>query len=211
MNNPTQHKGLDSQLKIAVNALANGGVVALPTDTLYGLAACAFDEAAVAKIFKTKGRDAATALPLLLADAADARRCGVDLPPAMWLLAEKFWPGALTLVVRKSDAVPYVVTAGRDTVGLRVPDHPLPRAVARALGSPITGTSANCSGMPGLTTAQAVRDELGDRIDFVLDGGDAPGGVPSTVLDLSEDAPRVLRQGAIGKEAIAAACGLAVV
>lgn len=211
MSNIAQHKGLDSQLKIAVNALANGGVIALPTDTLYGLAARAFDESAVAKIFKVKGRDAATALPLLLADAEDARRCGVDLPPDMWLLAEKFWPGALTLVVRKSDAVPYAVTAGMDTVGLRVPDHPLPRAVARELGSPITGTSANRSGMPGLTTAQAVRDELGDRIDFVLDGGDAPGGVPSTVLDLSGDAPRVLRQGAVSKEAIVAACGLAVV
>ena len=175
MSDMAQHKGLESQLKIAVHALANGGVVALPTDTLYGLAVCAFDEAAVAKIFKAKGRGAATALPLLLADAEDARRCGADLPPAMWLLAEKFWPGALTLVVRKSAAVPYAVTAGKDTVGLRVPDHPLPRAVARELGSPITGTSANRSGMPGLTTAQAVRDELGDSIDFVLDGGDAPG------------------------------------
>ena len=211
MSDMAQHTGLESQLKIAVHALASGGVVALPTDTLYGLAACAFDEAAVAKIFKAKGRDSATALPLLLADAEDARRCGTDLPPAMWLLAEKFWPGALTLVVRKSDAVPYAVTAGMDTVGLRVPDHPLPRAVARELGSPITGTSANRSGMPGLATAQSVRDELGDSIDFVLDGGDAPGGVASTVLDLSGDAPRVLRQGAVSKDAIAAACGLAVV
>ena len=137
-------------------------------------------------------------------------RCAVDLPPAFERLAARFWPGALTLIARKSDAVPYAVTAGMDTVGLRVPDHPLARSVARLLGAPITGTSANRSGMPGLTTAQAVRDEFGDAIGYVLDGGDAPGGVASTVLDLSGDTTRILRQGAIGRDAIEAACGLRV-
>lgn len=184
--------------------------MAIPTDTLYGLAACAFDETAVAKVFELKGRPAGMALPLLLADAEDAYRCAVDLPPAFERLAARFWPGALTLIARKSDAVPYAVTAGMDTVGLRVPDHPLARSVARMLGAPITGTSANRSGMPGLTTAQAVREEFGDAIGFVLDGGDAPGGVASTVLDLSGNTPRILRQGAIGRDAIEAACGMRV-
>lgn len=205
-----QHQASAKQIETAINTLRDGGVVAIPTDTLYGLAACAFDETAVAKVFELKGRPAGMALPLLLADAADAHKCAVDLLPAFERLAARFWPGALTLVARKSDAVPYAVTAGMDTVGLRVPDHPLARSVARLLGAPITGTSANRSGMPGLTTAQAVRDEFGDAIGYVLDGGDAPGGVASTVLDLSGDTPRILRQGAIGRDAIEAACGLQV-
>lgn len=205
-----QHQASAKQIETAINTLRDGGVVAIPTDTLYGLAACAFDETAVAKVFELKWRPAGMALPLLLADAGDAHRCAVDLPLAFERLAARFWPGALTLIARKSDAVPYAVTAGMDTVGLRVPDHPLARSVARLLEAPITGTSANRSGMPGLTTAQAVRDEFGDAIGFVLDGGDAPGGVASTVLDLSGDTPRILRQGAIGRDAIEAACGLRV-
>ena len=210
MDTLAQHRASAKQIETAINTLRDGGVVAIPTDTLYGLAACAFDETAVAKVFELKGRPAGMALPLLLADAGDSHKCAVDLPPAFGRLAERFWPGALTLIARKSDAVPYAVTAGMDTVGLRVPDHPLARSVARLLGTPITGTSANRSGMPGLTTAQAVRDEFGDAIGFVLDGGDAPGGMASTVLDLSGDTTRILRQGAIGRDAIEAACGLRV-
>ena len=210
MDTLAQHQASAKQIETAINTLRDGGVVAIPTDTLYGLAACAFDETAVARVFELKGRPAGMALPLLLADAEDAHRCAVDLPPAFGRLAARFWPGALTLIARKSDAVPYAVTAGMDTVGLRVPDHPLARSVARLLGAPITGTSANRSRMPGLTTAQAVRDEFGDAIGFVLDGGDAPGGVASTVLDLSGDTPRILRQGAVGRDAIEAVCGLRV-
>lgn len=210
MDTLAQHRASAKQIETAINTLRDGGVVAIPTDTLYGLAACAFDETAVAKVFELKGRPAGMALPLLLADAGDAHKCAVDLPQAFERLAARFWPGALTLIARKSDAVPYAVTARMDTVGLRVPDHPLARSVARLLGAPITGTSANRSGMPGLTTAQAVRDEFGGEIGFVLDGGDAPGGVASTVLDLSGDTPRILRQGAIGRDAIEAACGLRV-
>lgn len=210
MDTLAQHKASAKQIETAINTLRDGGVVAIPTDTLYGLAACAFDETAVARVFELKGRPAGMALPLLLADAADAHRCTVDLPPTFERLAARFWPGALTLIARKSDAVPYAVTAGMDTVGLRVPDHPLARSVARLLGAPITGTSANRSGMPGLTTAQAVRDEFGDAIGYVLDGGDAPGGVASTVLDLSDDTPKILRQGAVGRDAIEAACRLRV-
>ena len=196
---------LQRQIETAVDVLAVGGVVAIPTDTLYGLAACAFDESAALKVFELKGRPDGMALPLLLSDAEDARRCAEEVPPEAWTLAGRFWPGALTLVLRKGAEVPYAVTAGLDTVALRVPDHPVPRAISKALGAPITGTSANLSGRPGLTSAAAVRAEFGDAIDFVLDWGDAPGGVASTILDLCGDEMRVLREGAVSQEDIDAA------
>ena len=188
---------MQEQIKAAVDVLGNGGVAAIPTDTLYGLAACAFDESATMKVYTLKGRPDGMALPLLLSDAKDALRCAVEVPERALPLMERFWPGALTLVLRKSAAVPDVVTAGLDTVALRVPDHPVARAIAAGLGAPITGTSANLSGRPGLTSAAAVRAEFGDAIDFVLDGGDAPGGVASTILDMSGGAPKVLREGAV--------------
>ena len=202
-----QDDALDKQIETAVKALENGGVCAIPTDTLYGLAACAFDESAVAKVYELKGRPEGMALPLLLSDAKDMAACAETIPQDAWLLADRFWPGALTLVLRKSDVVPHAVTAGMDTVALRVPDHPIPRSIARRLGAPITGTSANRSGGPELTSAAAVRDEFGDAIDFVLDGGDAPGGVGSTILDLSDGTPRVLREGALPQADIDAALG----
>ena len=196
---------LQRQIETAVDVLANGGVVGIPTDTLYGLAACAFNESAVLKVFELKGRPDGMALPLLLSEAEDAKKCAEEVPLDAITLAEHFWPGALTLVLRKGAEVPYVVTAGLDTVALRVPDHPVPRAVSRALGAPITGTSANLSGRPGLTSAAAVRAEFGDAIDFVLDWGDAPGGVASTILDLCGGEMRVLREGAVSQEDIDAA------
>ena len=198
---------MQEQIRTAVDVLGNGGVAAIPTDTLYGLAACAFDESATLKVYELKGRPDGMALPLLLSDAEDARQCAVEVPEKAWPLMERFWPGALTLVLRKSAAVPDVVTAGLDTVALRVPDHPVARAIAEGLGAPITGTSANLSGRPGLTSAAAVRAEFGDAIDFVLDGGDAPGGVASTILDLSGDEPRVLREGAVSWEDIECVLG----
>lgn len=198
---------LQKRIRTAVEALADGGVAAIPTDTLYGLAARAFDEAAVLKVYELKGRPEGMALPLLLADAEDARRCALEVPREAWALAARFWPGALTLVLRKNADVPDIVTAGMDTVALRVPNHPVPRAIARALGSPITGTSANLSGRPGLTSASAVQREFGDAIDFVLDGGDAPGGVASTIVDMSRDEMRMLREGAVSQAEIEAASG----
>ena len=197
--------GMQRQIAIAVKMLAAGGVAAIPTDTLYGLAANAFDEPAVQKVYELKGRPDGMALPLLLSDAADAARCAAHLPDSTLALAERFWPGALTLVVRKSADVPDIVTAGMDTVALRVPNHPVPRAIAESLGSPITGTSANLSGKPGLTDAASVRAEFGDTLDFVLDGGDAMGGVASTILDMTGSEPRVLREGAVSWADIEAA------
>ena len=189
--------GMQGQIAIAVKVLTAGGVAAIPTDTLYGLAANAFDESAVQKVYDLKGRPDGMALPLLLSDAADVAHCAAHLPEFALALAERFWPGALTLVVRKSADVPDIVTAGMNTVALRVPNHPVPRAIADSLGSPITGTSANLSGRPGLTNAASVSAEFGDTLDFVLDGGDAFGGVASTILDVTGSEPRVLREGAV--------------
>ena len=173
--------------------------MAVPTDTLYGLAVSALDETAVARVFAVKGRPEGMAMPLLLSEPNQISGYATDVPPLAWALVERFWPGPLTLVLPKADTVPDVVTGGRDTVALRVPDHAVPRAIVEALGSPITGTSANRTGMPGLRTAVDVRRELGDSVDLVLDTGEATGGVASTVLDLSEARPRILRQGAVAR------------
>ena len=198
---------MHEQIEAVVEVLANGGVAAIPTDTLYGLAASAFNESAVLKIYELKGRPDGMALPLLLSEAEDVRMCALDVPEAAWTLMELFWPGALTLVVRKRATIPDIVTAGLDTVALRVPDHPVPRAIAKTLGAPITGTSANLSGRPGITNAADVRREFGDTVDFVLDGGEAPGGVASTIVDVSGDELRVLREGAASREEIEAVLG----
>ena len=201
---------LYDQINAAVHILRNGGVVAIPTDTLYGLAASPFDDSAIERVFRLKGRSTTTAIPLLLEDADDVSRWALDVPELTWDLARRFWPGPLTLVLRRSGAVPEAVCGGGSTVGLRVPDHLVPRAIAGALGSPITGTSANRTGRPGLTTPEAVRSEFGDEVDLVIDGADAPGGLPSTVLDLTSDQPRMLRPGAVPAGAIEAVCGCAV-
>ena len=202
MTNLPLDDAMQGQIKTAVEVLVGGGVAAIPTDTLYGLAACAFDESAVMKVYELKGRPDGMALPLLLSDGSDAKRCAASVPEEAWALMERFWPGALTLVVRKTDEVPDIVTAGMDTVALRVPDHPVPREISKLLGTPITGTSANLSGRPGLTNADDVRREFGDTIDFVLDGGEAYGGVASTIVDMTSDKTRVLREGAISNEEI---------
>ena len=122
-------------------------------------------------------------------------------------MAERFWPGALTLVLKRSAAIPDIVSAGGDTVALRVPNHPVPRLLADGLGAPITGTSANRSGEPGLTTADAVKDVFKDGVDLVIDAGEIPGGVASTVLDLSGGRPVLVRQGAVSVKDIEAVLG----
>ena len=198
---------MHGQIRTAVDVLMGGGVAAIPTDTIYGLAACAFDESAVMKVYELKGRPDGMALPLLLSDGSDARRCAATVPEEAWALMERFWPGALTLVLRKTDEVPNIVTAGMDTVALRVPDHPVPREIARLLGAPITGTSANLSGRPGLTNAGGVWEEFGDAVDFVLDGGESHGGVASTIVDMTQNEVRVLREGAVSWREIERALG----
>ena len=162
-------------------------------------------------MFLLKGRSKAEALPLLLADADDVTRYSTDVPEVAWSLARRFWPGPLTLVFRKSAAISEMISGGRDTVALRVPDHPVPRAIARQLGEPVTGTSANRSGGQEATTAEDVRQEFGNRVDMVLDDVQPPRGQASTVLDISTGRPRILRCGAVSRREIEETCGEPVV
>ena len=188
---------LGGQADEAVRILRNGGVAAIPTDTVYGLAAAYDDEQAVGRIFRIKSRPSGLAVPLLLDDASSIERYVSDVPDSFWALAKTFWPGPLTIVLRKSPLVSDKLTAGRDTVGLRVPDHWLPRYISKSLDKAITGTSANLSGSPSLTTAQAVEEQLGEVVDMVIDGGESSGTTASTVVDLSGDTLAILREGSI--------------
>ena len=193
----------------AVRVLEGGGLVAFPTDTVYGIAVSSRKPGGLERLFAAKNRPPDRAIVLLLADAEQASEHGI-LGPAAQALAAVFWPGGLSLVVQqRGDTVPALSLATADdsegarTVGLRVPDHPTPRALAAAVG-PLPTTSANQSGDPEARDAQDVLDQLGMALDLVLDGGPASGPQPSTVVDVSGDTPRILRAGAISADAIAA-------
>jgi len=194
-------------LEEAAAILRRGGVVIYPTDTLYGLGALAACDAAVERVFRLKGRPGDKPLPLLLAGPEEMAGVVESPSPLAWELIRRFWPGALTLVLPRAPGFRSLALAGGDTVALRVPDHPLARALIKAAGGPITGTSANRAGAPGPLTAQEARQQLGDLVDFVLDAGPCPGGVESTVLDLSGERPLLLREGALPREALEAITG----
>lgn len=186
----------------AVEILRRGGLVAFPTDTVYGVGAMAFDPAAIERIYAAKGREATKALPILLADLAGLQEVAEVLPEDVLKLAKAFWPGPLTLVVRKLASVPAAVSRD-ETVGVRVPDHPIALALLRA-GGPLAATSANLSGAADPLTADDVVAGLGDRVDLILDGGVAPGGRPSTVVDCTARPPSLVREGPIPLAAILA-------
>ena len=172
---------------------------------MYGLAALPTDDQAVASLFKAKKRPPERAVPLLIASQAELAQVAAEVPEVAQRLIEAFWPGALTIVLRRAPA--FRSPAIGETVAVRVPDHPTPRELARLLGAPITGTSANVSGGPEPLTADDVRSQLGDAVELVIDGGRCPGGRPSTVLDCTMDPPRIVREGAIGREQLARAAG----
>lgn len=184
--------------------------MAFPTDTVYGLGANIFIPEAVEKIFDAKGRAATKAVPVLLADAADLPLVTENAGPEAELLAEKFWPGALTIVLQRSPRVPDVATGGSPTIAVRVPNHPVTLELIRRVGAPVAGTSANRAGNPSPRTAAEVQKELEGLVEVILDGGPAPGGVESTVIDLTRDVPTVLRQGAITVEELEKALGRAI-
>ena len=191
-------------LERALEVLRAGGLVAFPTDTVYGLGALAFDVEAVASLYLAKGRGAEKAIPVLLGEAGEIER--VALPSEMARrLAQAFWPGPLTLVVVKRPELPEAVSS-IGTVGVRVPDHPAALRLLRASG-PLAVTSANRSGGPSPRTADEVRAELDDRIPLILDGGTSPGGRPSTVVDCTGGAPVVLRKGPVTLEQLQGALG----
>lgn len=191
----------------AATVLRAGGLVAFPTETVYGLGAVATDHAAVSRIFAAKGRAATNPVIVHVADIASARALVRAWPPQAQQLAEQFWPGPLTLVLPKANLIPDVVTAGGPTVGLRVPAHPLALALVRATEQPIAAPSANRSQRISPTTAAHVLKQLAGRIDLVIDGGPTMGGLESTVLDLSGAQPRLLRPGLVTRAELEVALG----
>lgn len=198
----------DEALAMAARILREGGLVAFPTDTVYGVGALVFQEQAVDRLYIAKVRDREKAIPVLLANVRDLNRIAKHVPPAAWQLAGAFWPGALSMVLERSVLVPDVVTAGGPTVAVRVPDHPVALALIERVGAPLATTSANLSGQPSAVTADEVEAALGDAIDLILDGGPCPGGVASTVIDLTVTPPRIVRQGPIRWEDLAPLLGL---
>jgi L-threonylcarbamoyladenylate synthase len=196
-----------SAVECAVELLRAGEVVALPTETVYGLAANALDESAVARIYEIKGRPGRNPIIVHVSDSAMAQRCVKNWPASAAKLAAAFWPGPLTLVLPRSQRIPDIVTAGGDTVGVRWPSHPFIQAVIRGCGFPLAAPSANLSGQISPTNAEHVRKALGDKISLIVDGGQSQVGIESVVLDLTTDPPQVLRPGMIHEESLASVIG----
>lgn len=189
---------------IAADVLRDGGVVALPTDTVYGIAVAISTPGGIDRLFAVKRRPPDKAIMLLLDDAAQAARAGI-MTPAAAALAAAAWPGGLSIVVPQRPDVPWpsVLTGGAATIGLRVPDHDTPRALAREVG-PLPTTSANVSGLPEATDASDIVEQLGESVDLILDGGPAHGGPPSTVVDCTGATPVIVRGGAVPIEDVVA-------
>ena len=198
---------VQEQVEKGISILKQGGIVAFPTDTVYGLGVWAYNEQAVVRVYKIKERPQNVALPLLLANVSRIGEVAEHVPPIAWLLAHYFLPGALTIILHKSNLVPDIITAGGKTVAVRVPAHPIPIALAQGLGAPIVGTSANVSGKPSALTADEVYSQFGSKIDLVIDGGLCPGGRQSTIIDVTGDEPVILREGAISREELEKVCG----
>lgn len=191
----------------AARVLAAGGLVAFPTETVYGLGADALNPQAVARIFQAKGRPADNPLIVHVAGVRQLAELVAELPPAVDVLARHFWPGPLTLVLPRRSHVPDVVTGGLDTVAVRVPDHAVALSLIRCSGKPIAAPSANRSGRPSPTEARHVWEDLAGRIDLIVDAGPCRIGVESTVLDLTADRPTILRPGAVTPEQLAPLVG----
>jgi len=197
----------DAAVRRAAELLGAGQVVVLPTETVYGLAANAWDPAAVARLYEVKGRPARNPIIVHVASLELARRCVRAWPPEAEKLAAAFWPGPLAMVLPRDAAIPNVVTAGGDTVGIRWPSHPFIQAVIHRCGFPLAAPSANLSNQTSPTNATHVREGLGQRVPLIIDGGQAQIGIESTVLDLTERPVRILRPGMIHTESLTAVLG----
>ena len=200
------------QIAAALNAIRTGGVVAIPTDTLYGLAADALNPAALERVYQVKGRPADLPLPVLVAEweqvaaVADLNDPAISAPAGK--LAARYWPGALTMVLPARPGLPPRLTAGRDTIAVRMPDHPVPLALAAGLGRPITGTSANPSGQPDLTDPDDLRHCLGGLVDGMILAGAPPQGAASTIVAVAETGLTLLRPGTLPFDEIRRTAGL---
>lgn len=198
---------VDALIDAAAGILAGGGLLAIPTETVYGLGANGLDAEAVRKIFEAKGRPQDNPLILHVPGPQWLTRYCADVPPIAYELARRFWPGPLTMILRRNPIVPDVTTAGLDTVGMRCPNHPVTLAIIRAAGIPVAAPSANTSGRPSCTSAQDVMEDMNGRIDGVVDGGPCTVGLESTILDLTVNPPRLLRPGGLPLEELEAVVG----
>jgi len=184
------------EIEKGVRILKEGGVIAFPTDTVYGLGADASNSGAVERIYEIKNRPKDQQLPLLIADTSQLTAVAGEIPGIAWFLAERFWPGGLTLVLPKADSLPAYLAPGR-SIAIRVPNHPVCLALIQHLGNPIIGTSANISGQPPALTADEVEQQLGEKIDLIINGGKCPGGNESTIVDANSQELVILRRGLI--------------
>jgi L-threonylcarbamoyladenylate synthase len=189
----------DSMIAEVSSILREGGIVAYPTETFYGLGADGLNEDAVKKIFLIKGRNFKNPISVIIGDANDVRGLVEEIPAFAVQLMERFWPGALTIIFNASKGVSPLLTAGTGKIGIRLSSHPVATALARKLGHPITATSANTSGKRECTRAEEVIEDIGEEVDVIVDGGRTPGGSGSTIIDITIDPPAILREGVIPK------------
>lgn len=194
-----------TDIQPALNILKQGGIVAFPTDTVYGVGALAFDNAAIESIYTAKDRPLEKAIPILIGDLNDLETVGINIPDMALRLAARFWPGPLTCIIPKKHTLPPAVSA-TSTVAVRIPDHPHALALLRAAG-PMAVTSANISGAASPISAQEVFEQLNGRIPLILDGGETPGGIPSTLVDCTGETPVILREGPVTMENLISALG----
>jgi len=185
------------QIEKATDILKNGGVIAFPTDTVYGLGANVFDEKAVGKIYEIKKRSKDKPIAVLVSSLEQVKKITTDTPKMFYELASEYWPGALTIILKANEKLPSIVTAGYNTVGVRMPDNPIALSLIRQFGNPIATTSANISGDTPAISAKQVREMLNEKLDFIIDGGETKIGIASTVVDLSSFPPVILRQGTV--------------
>lgn len=200
----------EESLLYAAGIIKDGGVVAFPTETVYGLGANALDAEAVKKIFAAKGRPADNPLIVHISDLSMIEKIAAEVPPPAYKLAERFWPGPLTMIMPKSALIPSVTSGGLDTVGIRFPSHPAARRLIELSGLPIAAPSANLSGSPSPTNAKRVFDDMNGRIPALIDGGESEVGLESTVLCFDGGGARILRPGGITPEMLSEVCRVTV-
>ena len=193
-------KNLQSAIQDAAEVILAGGVVAVPTESFYGLAVHALNEKAIERLFAVKGRREDNPLLILIASRESLDSYVTEVPDRARKLMQRFWPGGLTMVFSANPMLPQSLTSGTGKIGVRLSSHPVPRALAEAVGVPVTGTSANRSGQANCLTAEEVMEALGGEIDLILNGGKTPGGKGSTVLDVTVHPPIVLREGIVSRE-----------
>lgn len=193
--------GSDVRIETAVNCIKSGGIIAVPTDTVYGIGADPFNVEAVQKLYTLKGRPEEKPIPLVLGSTEDVERVAQNLSGFFYHLTDRFWPGGLTIIVEAKNLLPQL-TAGGNTVGLRIPDQPLLLCILQEFGGPLAITSANLSGTPAATSPSEFEQELSSRLDYIVDDGETLGSIPSTVYDITLSPPVVRRHGVISAETL---------